>query len=116
MTETEEKSRSDRRVRRAVDAVRARAAQVIWLACAACAILLASGALLVALEGNRGNDLVRWVLDAADLVDLGVFDVDDGVKQFDGKDADVKNALVNWGLGAVAWLVIGKIADRIVRP
>jgi len=30
--------------------------------------------------------------------------------------ANTDNALVNWGLGAVAWLVIGRILDRIIRP
>lgn len=91
-------------------------AQVIWLVSAACALVLAVGALLIALEANRGNDLVHGVLRAADAVDLGVFSRADGVKQFRGAGADVKNALVNWGLGAVAWLVIGRVLDRIVKP
>ena len=62
------------------------------------------------------NDLVRFVLRAADVLDLGVFSRQDGIKQFDGEGPQVKNALLNWGLGAIAWLVVGRILDRIVKP
>lgn len=96
--------------------VRARVAQLIWLACAVCALFLALGALLVALKANHDNALVTFVLDAADAVDLGVFSREDGIKQFGGDGADVKNALFNWGLGAVAWLILGRVLDRILRP
>jgi hypothetical protein len=99
-----------------VATVRARVAQLIWLVCVVCALLLALGALLIALDANGDNDLVAFVLDAADAVDLGVFSREDGIKQFRGQDADVKNALFNWGLGAIAWLVVGRILDRLVRP
>lgn len=91
-------------------------AQLIWLIAALCALLLAIGALLIALDANRSNDLVHAILRAADYVDLGVFSRSDGVKQFRGDGADVKNALFNWGLGAVAWLVVGRVLDRIVKP
>ncbi|HYH71702.1 MAG TPA: hypothetical protein VD764_00685 [Nocardioides sp.] len=96
--------------------IRTTIAQVLWLGCAFCALLLALGALLVALDANQDNALVAFVLRAADAVDLGVFSREDGIKQFTGPDADVKNALFNWGLGAIAWLVVGRILDRIVRP
>lgn len=91
-------------------------AQLIWLVAALCALVLAVGALLVALDANRSNELVHFVLRAADTVDLGVFSRVDGIKQFRGEGADVKNALLNWGLGAIAWLVAGRILDRIVKP
>lgn len=96
--------------------IRARLAQLLWLACVLAALLLAIGALLIALDANQRNDLVDFVLRAADFVDLGVFAREDGIKQFRGQGADVKNALFNWGLGAVAWLVVGRILDRIVKP
>jgi len=96
--------------------MRARLAQLLWLACALAALLLAVGALLVALDANRSNDLVDLVMRAADFVDLGVFSRSDGIKQFRGEGADIKNALFNWGLGAIAWLVVGRILDRIIKP
>jgi hypothetical protein len=97
---------------------RARAvlAQVIWLLFVLAALFLAVGALLVALDANEDNGLVQFVLDAADAVDLGVFSVDNGVMKFTGENAETKNALFNWGIGAVVWLVVGRILDRIVRP
>jgi hypothetical protein len=99
-----------------VTKLRSALAQLIWLIAALCALVLAIGALLIALDANRGNDLVHGILRAADAVDLGVFSRSDGVKQFRGEGADVKNALFNWGLGAVAWLVVGRILDRIIKP
>jgi hypothetical protein len=96
--------------------IRTTIAQIIWLGCALCALLLAVGALLVALDANQDNALVDFVLRAADAVDLGVFSREDGIKEFRGRGAEVKNALFNWGLGAIAWLVVGRILDRIIRP
>jgi len=71
-------------------------------------------ALLVALGGNDGNDLVDFVKRYADKVDLGVFDRQNGVFDFDGKNRQTKN-VVNWGLGAVVWLVIGKVVSGVIR-
>jgi hypothetical protein len=105
-----------RSVGRAVDLVRARVAQLVWLVCVLAALVLAVGALLVALKANKDNDLVSFVLSAADAVDLGVFSRDAGIKEFTGDNAGVKNALVNWGVGAIAWLVVGRILDRLIRP
>jgi hypothetical protein len=70
----------------------------------------------VALEANTDNGLVRFVLDGADAVDLGVFSTDNGIMKFTGENAETKNALFNWGVGAVVWLVAGRILDRIIRP
>jgi len=91
-------------------------AQVIWLLCVVAALFLAIGALLIALDANVDNDLVSFVLDGADAVDLGVFSVDNGIMKFTGENAETKNALFNWGLGAVVWLVVGRILDRVIRP
>ena len=62
------------------------------------------------------NDLVKFVLEGADRVDLGIFSKDNGIKEFSGANAETKNALFNWGLGAVVWLVVGRILDRLIRP
>ena len=98
------------------DIVRQRIAQLVWVVCVVAALILAIGALLIALDANMKNDLVQFIIDTADKLDLGVFDRDEGVKQFEGKNADVKNALLNWGLAAIVWLVAGRILDRIIRP
>lgn len=96
--------------------VRTTLAQVVWLAAVVCALFLAVGALLIALDANQDNALVRFVLDVADVVDLDVFSRGNGIFAFDGSDAATKNALANWGLGAVAYLVVGRLLERIIRP
>ncbi len=90
--------------------------QLVWFACLLAATALLLGAVLVVLEANTRNALVEAVLRAADWADLGVFSRTAGVKQFTGDGAAVKNAITNWGLGAVAWLVVGRVARRILTP
>lgn len=97
------------------DSVRSKIAAGIWLVAVVCALLLAAGALLIALNANPDNSIVKFVLDGADVLD-GPFSLDNGVFTFDAKDAETKNALVNWGIAAVVYLVVGKILDRIIRP
>lgn len=96
--------------------VRVRLAQLVWFLCAVAAIVLAIGVLTHALKANEANGAVEFFRDASGWLDLGVFDIDNGVKTFVGENAAIKNALVNWGLAAVVWLVIGRIADRLLRP
>jgi hypothetical protein len=100
------------------DWVRLRLAQLIWLVCVLAALVLATGALFIALGDSvdADNALVEFVLDLADELDFGVLDREAGVFDFDGKNAETKNALVNWGIAAVLWLVIGKVLDRVIRP
>ena len=90
-------------------------AKAVSIVTGLCALVLVAGALLVALGGNDGNALVDWVKDAAAQIDFGVFDRSNGVFDFEGKNAGTKNAVVNWGLAAVVWLVIGKIVSGVVR-
>ena len=113
-----EKRQGEKRAARrgSLGAVRTRVGQVLWLVAVVCALLLAVGALLIALDANRDNALVKVVLDGADAVDLGVFSRDNGVFAFHGADAATKNALANWGLAAVAYLVVGRLVERIVKP
>jgi hypothetical protein len=96
--------------------VRTRVAQVVWLLFVVAALFLAVGALCVALDFNEKNALVQFAIDGADAVDLGVFSREDGIKQFTGDNAATKNALFNWGIGAVVWLVVGRIVERVIRP
>jgi hypothetical protein len=85
----------------------------------AAAVILAAGALCVALKANPDNALVKFILDTADKLDLGVFSRGkDGVAYFKGHThaAETKNALINWGLAAVVWLVVGRVLERVIRP
>jgi hypothetical protein len=105
--------------RKAVAAGRSRIAQVVWLLCVLAALVLAVGALCIALKANQDNNLVKFVIDGADKLDFGVFSRGkDGVAHWKGNTdaAHTKNALVNWGLAALVWLVGGKLVERVVRP
>ena len=63
------------------------------------------------------NALVELVLDGADAVDLGrLLPQTTASRSSTGENAEVKNALFNWGLGAVVYLVVGRILDRLIRP
>ncbi|MEI7059224.1 hypothetical protein WBG06_25610 [Nocardioides sp. CCNWLW239] len=99
-----------------VKTVRSYAARVVWVVSLIAALALAIGALLIALNANQDNTLVKFVLDAADVADLGLFSRDNGIKQFGGEDAETKNALFNWGIGALAWLIVGRIVAGVIRP
>ncbi|MEN8708098.1 hypothetical protein BKA08_003819 [Nocardioides marinisabuli] len=96
--------------------VRAKVATALWAVFVLLAMVLAVGALLIAIDANRDNGLVSFVLDLADGVDLGVFSRENGIREFDGSNAETKNALFNWGLGAVAYLVVGRLVERVVKP
>ena len=101
-----------------VATVRAQVARALGLVCLVLALLLIIGALLIALDANRDNSLVTFVIDTADKVDFGVFDRGNGVLKFEDGSRharEVKNALVNWGLAGIIWLVIGRLVARLVR-
>ena len=103
----------------AVAKVRSRIAQVVWIICVVAALFLAIGALCIALKANPSNGLVKFVTDTADKLDFGVFSRGkDGVAHFSGggHSAATKNAIVNWGLAAVVWLIGGRILERIIKP
>ena len=115
---SDEKKRrgTGRKVAAGANLVRSRLASLVWLVAVVCALFLAVGALLIALKANQDNAIVAFVLDVADRLDLGVFSREQGIFTFDGKNAGTKNALVNWGIGAIAYLVAGKVFDRVIRP
>lgn len=118
---SDQKEKVDRsaQAKAAVDRVRRRLAQAVWIVCVAAALILAIGALCIALKANPDNALVTFFVDTADKLDLGVFSRGkDGVAHFTGHThaAATKNALVNWGLAAVVWLVGGRILERLIRP
>jgi hypothetical protein len=120
-TESRRKPRRDRdasvaKVKAGAAAVRSRIATVVWLVAVVCALFLAVGALLIALKANADNSIVSFVLSGAEALE-GPFSREGGIFTFaDNEDGRVKSALVNWGIAAVVYLVVGKILDRVIRP
>lgn len=95
--------------------LRAKIGRIVRLVLVFFAIVLALGALLVALRQNvsEDNTLVKFVLNFADAID-GPFGKDNGIFAFAGENAETKNALVNWGIAAIVYLVIGNILERLI--
>ena len=121
VAEKPRKTRKDRQTGKKVvagaNAVRSRIASIVWLVAVVCALFLAVGALLIALGANKDNAIVQFVLDGAEKLDLKVFSPDEGIfAPAKASQVETKDYLVNWGIGAVAYLVVGKVLDRIIRP
>jgi len=85
-------------------------ASLVWLIAVIAAGLLALGALFTALDqANQSNEIVKWVLERGhDLV--GPF------KDLFRLETAKNTLLVNWGIAALVYLIIGKIAERFIRP
>jgi hypothetical protein len=102
-----------RRADRYAGAAMARAslARAVTLVAALAAAILVLGILLVVLEANRSNDLVRVVRDAAQFL-AGPFD---GLFSLERNKVEVA---VNWGIAAVVWFVLGRLIARLIlrRP
>ncbi len=97
------------------DRLRSRVATGLWLVCVGCALVLSLGALLVTLKVDQEVTVVASVLDVAGLL-AGPLRRQDGVVSFSGPYATGQDVLVNWGLAAVLYLVVGAVLDRVVRP
>lgn len=98
-----------------IAALRAKIGRIVRLVLVVFAIVLAVGALLVALRENvsQDNPLVKLVLNFADAID-GPFGKDNGIFVFSGQHAETKDALVNWGIAAIVYLVIGNVLERLI--
>ncbi len=96
-----------------VSAVRNRIASVVWLIAVLCAVILAIGALLAALSDNinESNPVVEFINETAGALD-GPFG---NIITFEARDDRTKDVLVNWGLAALAYLIVGRILDRLIR-
>ena len=99
------------------DAVRAQLSRAFSIIGAVLAAILALGALIVVLRHNINldNPIVRGILNVADAVS-GPFSRNDGIFHFTKKGAIEKNALLNWGIAAIVWLIIGRVASNLVAP
>src|SRR3954452_2035386 len=97
--------------------VRRVAARVILLVFTFTAAMLAVGALLVALRHNINTDnpVVEAIIRFCDFVD-GPFARDTGIFQFHGDNEMAKEALVNWGIAALVYLLVGRLLAGVVRP
>ena len=91
--------------------IRARVGSAVWVLAVLCALVLAQGALLVSLGADQDNSLVELVMDGSRRLDGPFADV----FTFDGESAWAKERLVNWGLAALAYLIAGRVIDRLVR-
>ena len=107
-------------VKKGSDIIRSRIASIVWLLCVLAAIILAAGALLFALDANMKNDLVKAVIDTAEKIDGPFWRIFEFRTDTKGPGAGphdaTKEHLVNWGLAAVAYLIVGRVLNRIIRP
>jgi hypothetical protein len=85
-------------------------AAVIGAAGLICSVVLALGALLVALDATSSSayDMISGVCDVL------VGPLRDAFS-FSGAKAEMKESLVVWGAGAVAYLVVGIVAQSLLR-
>jgi hypothetical protein len=112
-------SDGDRKVRHNATqaAIRSQAARVVRIVFTVLAVILALGAILVVLRNNinEQNTIVKFITDVADAVS-GPFSLNDGIFAFTGKNSVAKNALANWGIAAIVYLVIGRVLGNAIAP
>lgn len=98
-------------------AVRTKAARVVRIVFGVLATVLALGAVLVVLRDNinEQNSIVELITSTADAV-AGPFSRDDGIFSFTGKNAESKNALLNWGIAAIVYLLLGRLLANAITP
>lgn len=93
--------------------LRVTSAYVVWTLCCGVALLLAGGALLVALKADASAAPWSWWLTSVDAVTPGWFQRPAGGAVGSG---DVSETLVRWGAAALALLVGGAVLQWVFRP
>lgn len=98
-------------------ALRSLAARLLYLVCAVSATILALGALLVVLRdgGSEQSSVVALITDVADAL-AGPLRRTDGIDSFVGETTASKSALLNWGIAAVLYLVLGRCLAYLIAP
>jgi hypothetical protein len=98
-------------------AIRSNVARAVRIVFSVLAAILALGALLLVLRDNinESNSVVKLITDVADTIS-GPFSRDDGIFDFTGKNAESKNALLNWGIAAIVYLLIGRFLANAIAP
>lgn len=99
-------------VRAGVLPLRYRLASLVWMVAVTCAVVLASAALLVAVAGQ---DAARPITDVAETL-AGPLGTTFALHTDGGALDPEKTLLVNWGLAALAYLLAGRLLDRVIRP
>jgi hypothetical protein len=99
------------------NAIRAKVARAVRIVFGVLAAILALGVVLVVLRDNINPDnvIVKAIIDIADAIS-GPFSLQDGIFDFKGKNAVAKNALLNWGIAAVVYLLIGRFLANAIAP
>src|SRR5687767_15015225 len=89
-----------------VRSVRSGVATAVWLLAVLAAVILAAGALVITLDFNEKNDVVKFFRETADNLNfLGELKSFEAGKSAESQhDALVKTVLVNWGICAVVYL------------
>lgn len=93
----------------AVSRLREIVATAVFTVAVLAALVLALGAVLIALKANEQNSIVAGIIDVGKRV-VGPFD------DIFRMDTRVKQVLVNWGIAAVVYLIVGRVVERIIRP
>jgi hypothetical protein len=117
VTTDESKGNGSSRFNASQAAIRSKAARIVKIVFAALATILALGAVLVVLHSNinQDNSIVKFILDVADAVS-GPFSRNDGIFHFTGKNSTSKNALLNWGIAAIVYLILGRVLSNAIAP
>ncbi len=114
---TDESDNRQQKFKTAQYEVRVKAAKAVRIIFGVLAAILAIGAVLVVLHANinESNSLVKFIEDTAEAIS-GPFSRTDGIFHFTGKNAVSKNALLNWGIAAVVYLLIGRVLANLIEP
>jgi hypothetical protein len=83
-------------------------ARIVRLITRVVVAIIAVGIVLVVLEANRGNEIVDWLVEAAEFL-VQPFD---NLFDLDGRKAEVA---VNWGLAALVYAFVGGVIVRLLR-
>jgi hypothetical protein len=83
-------------------------ARVVDIVVAVVAVIIAVGVLLVVLEANRSNDVVKLIHDTAEWL-VGPF------KDFFTLDDPKLEVAVNWGLALVVYIALGRLVAGLLR-
>ena len=100
-----------------VNSVRNGLATGVWVLAVLAAVILAVGALVLVLDFDKKNAVVEFFINAAGALDIfGPFKEFEPGKKETQADVEVENALVNNGIYAVGYLIVGKVLERVIRP